>query len=59
MPRTKGSFNLNTIIAEKKCKKCGKTFIVAVEHRYREGSKYYCSWGCYNHRHDDEANKKQ
>lgn len=59
MPKKKGSFNLDTIIKEKKCKKCGKTFIVAVEHRYREGTKYYCSWTCYNHRHDKETTPKE
>lgn len=50
MPRTKGS--KNEVIKEKKCAKCGKNFIVAVEHRYRKGSKYFCSWTCYNHRND-------
>ena len=55
MPRTKGS--LNQIIPEKKCRKCGKKFIPAPMHAYREGSKYYCSWHCYNHRNDEEAVK--
>ena len=55
MPKQKGS--MNEIIPEKKCRKCGKTFIPAVEHRYREGSAYYCSWTCYLHRHDKEAVK--
>lgn len=53
MPRLRGS--LNCIIPEKKCRKCGKKFIPAIEHRYREGSSYYCSWTCYNHRYDKEA----
>jgi hypothetical protein len=55
MPRPKETFNLNVIIKEKKCAKCGKNFIVAVEHRYKEGGKYYCSWTCYNHRHDEQT----
>lgn len=52
MTKPKGS--LNFIIAEKKCRKCGKKFIPAPEHRYREGSAYYCTWTCYLHRHDIE-----
>ena len=40
------------IIPEKKCKKCGRNFIPAPLHRYKEGSKYYCSWTCYLHRND-------
>ena len=50
---------LDTIIKEKKCAKCGKRFIVAIEHRYREGAKFYCSWTCYNHRHDKETTPKE
>lgn len=46
------------IIPEKKCKKCGKIFVPAPMHRYREGSKYYCSWTCYLHRKDMEVRKK-
>jgi hypothetical protein len=56
MPKGKGSFY--EIIPERKCAKCGKTFIMAVEHIYREGAKIYCSWTCYNHRHDKEGVKK-
>ncbi|MBR5817283.1 MAG: hypothetical protein IKY62_01425 [Clostridia bacterium] len=37
---------------EKKCKRCGKSFIAAPEHIYRQGSKFYCSWTCYLHRSD-------
>lgn len=36
----------------RKCKRCGKKFIPAPLHAYKEGSKYYCSWTCYNHRKD-------
>ena len=56
MPRTKGA--LNIVLREKQCKKCGKKFIPAVEHIYREVSKYYCSWTCYNHRHDEEGKQE-
>ena len=52
MPRTNGS--INEFIKEKKCKKCGKKFIPAIYHIFREGTKFYCSWTCYNHRHDKE-----
>lgn len=34
------------------CEKCGQEFIVATEHRYKAGKKYYCKWTCYNHRND-------
>ncbi len=54
MPRPRGTLNFNSIIKEEKCAKCGKNFIVAIEHRFKEGGKYYCTWTCYNHRHDDE-----
>ena len=46
------------IIPEKKCNKCGKYFIAAPEHIYKEHSKYYCSWTCYLHRKDREVKKK-
>lgn len=32
------------------CKKCGKEFYRTPEHVYKSGSKYYCSWTCFNHR---------
>lgn len=35
-----------------KCRKCGKEFIPAPFHVYKDGSKYYCTWTCYNHRKD-------
>ena len=43
------------VLREKKCKKCGRTFIAAPQHVYKVGSKYYCSWTCYNHRNDKEV----
>lgn len=48
---------LNYILPEKKCKKCGKSFISAPMHAYRDGSKYYCSWTCYLHKNDREVQK--
>lgn len=52
MPKSRG--DLRFIIREAKCAKCGKNFVVAIEHRFKEGGKYYCTWTCYNHRHDTE-----
>lgn len=57
MPRIKGA--INQTFKEKKCKKCGKIFIPAIEHRYKEHGKYYCSWTCYNHRHDEKTTPKE
>ena len=45
----------NDFLPEKKCKKCGKTFIPAPLHRYKDRGKYYCSWTCYLHRKDTEV----
>ena len=36
------------------CKKCGKEFIPAPMHVFKEGTNYYCKWTCFNHRHDKE-----
>ena len=55
MPKKRG--DLRFIIREEKCAKCGKNFVVAIEHAYKEGSKYYCAWTCYNHRHDEQEGK--
>ena len=46
---------LDRILPEKKCRKCGKIFIPAPMHRYKDHSKYYCSWTCYLHRKDTEV----
>lgn len=35
-----------------KCEKCGKVFVPAPFHVYKDGSKYYCKWTCFNHRKD-------
>ena len=47
----------DSFFPEKKCKKCRKSFIPAPLHKYKDGSKYYCSWTCYLHRNDPEAKK--
>lgn len=39
---------------EKKCAKCGKVFLAAPEHIYKHGSKWYCTWKCFNHKDDDK-----
>ena len=57
MPKKKGMFY--EIIPERKCSKCGKNFVLAVQHIYREKTKVYCSWTCYNHRHDEDEVKDE
>lgn len=39
------------------CPKCGKIFVPAPQHIYKDNGKTYCSWTCYNHR--EQAQKKQ
>ena len=34
------------------CPKCGKVFLPAPMHIYRDRYGFYCSWTCYNHRKD-------
>lgn len=46
-------------LAEKKCAKCGKMFIPAPQHVFKEYGKYYCKWTCYNHRKDKEDKEKE
>lgn len=48
----------NQILPEKKCRKCGRIFIPAPMHIYKDGSRYYCSWTCYLHRNDTEVKIK-
>ena len=40
------------------CAKCGKSFIPAYQHAYKEGKDMYCSWTCYNHRNDGKPPKE-
>ena len=41
---------------EKVCTECGKTFIAAVEHQFKIGSKYFCKWTCYKHYKEKNPN---
>lgn len=45
-------------ISTAKCKKCGREFIPAPEHRFKADGKYYCKWSCYNHRHDEQEERR-
>ena len=40
------------MIKEVLCSKCGKNFVPAPQHIYRDEKGCYCSWTCYNHRKD-------
>ena len=56
--------NLNRLVPEEVCAKCGKKFIVAPQHVFKvcdkkKKTKYYCSWSCYNHRNDKEKENEQ
>lgn len=44
---------------ERGCAKCGKIFIPAAYHRYRDKYGLYCSWHCYNHREEDRETIKK
>lgn len=39
------------------CAKCGKKFIPAPQHAYRDEKGFYCSWTCFNHRKDKDKIK--
>lgn len=45
---------------ERTCAKCGKVFLPAVYHRFREKHKglWYCCWTCYNHRGEKEETEE-
>ena len=53
--RPRRNYWKNPELNEKKCPKCGRTFIAAPQHVFKVGGKYYCSWTCYNHRNDKEV----
>ena len=59
--KTKRKTDLETradyVISEKKCAKCGKTFIAQYGHIFKEHGKWYCTWTCYNHRKDKKGTK--
>ena len=40
---------------EEFCKRCGKIFVPAAQHIYRDYKGIYCSWTCYNHRNDGKS----
>ena len=35
----------------RKCSKCGKEIFPTSKWAYKEQSRYYCSWKCFNHRY--------
>lgn len=39
-------------MVERICAKCGKVFIPAPYHIYKDDNGIYCKWTCYNHRND-------
>lgn len=41
-------------MTEVHCAKCGKVFIPAYYHIYKDSTKIYCSWTCYIHKDDDK-----
>ena len=41
------------------CKKCGKEFVPAPMHVFKEGADYYCKWTCFNHRHDKPKKEEE
>lgn len=42
---------------EHKCRKCGKLFIPAPQHVYKDNRGFYCTWTCYNHKDDGRVKK--
>ena len=46
------------MIKEVLCRKCGKNFVPAPLHIYRDEKGTYCSWTCYNHRNDGKKPTK-
>ena len=40
------------------CSKCGKNFVPAAQHLYRDEENFYCSWTCFNHKDDRVHTKK-
>lgn len=41
----------------RKCSKCGKEIYPTPQWVYREQSRYYCSWKCFNHRYPPKKRK--
>lgn len=48
-------------LPERKCRVCGRNFIPAPFHAYRDKHTHvaYCSWPCYNHRNDNKQTKSR
>lgn len=46
-------------LVDTKCAKCGKIFVPAPQHVYRDNGKWYCTWTCYNHRKDEKKKKEK
>lgn len=44
---------------ESKCLKCGRIFVPAPYHVYKNDKGYFCSWTCYNHRNDGVISKRK
>lgn len=42
--------NRGEMFIDRKCDKCGKNFVPAPYHQFKDGSKYYCKYTCYLHR---------
>ncbi len=43
------------MLNELTCPLCGKKFIPAALHIYRDRGRTFCSWTCYNHRKDNKT----
>lgn len=43
---------------ETNCKKCGKVFITAPYHIYKDYRGFFCSWTCYLHKDDNKGKRK-
>lgn len=46
-------------ILEHNCARCGKIFIPTPMWIYKDGSRGFCSWTCYNHRNDGRKTRWQ
>ncbi len=51
----KGTLGMKDVI----CRKCGKMFLPAPEHIYRDIKGLYCSWHCFNHRNDGRCTRQK
>lgn len=48
-----------SLFNERTCARCGKRFIAQIEHIFKKNGMWYCSWTCYNHRHDTKEQEKK